>query len=152
MSRYDWDGYFLNIAEVVRGKSKDPSTKIGAVIVGPENQILSTGFNGFPRGVDETLLVRWERPAKYDYVEHAERNAIYNAARHGIALRGCTLYFVGMGPPTTPCTDCARATIQSGITRVVSRPFKELPEHWFDNLQRAAIMLDEAGVELVEFS
>ena len=68
-----WDSYFISIADTVRSKSKDTSSKIGAVIVGPEKQIISTGFNGFPRGIDEvTDMSRWERPVKYQFVEHAE--------------------------------------------------------------------------------
>lgn len=145
----DWNSYFINIANTVRTKSKDPSSKIGAVIVGPEKQIISTGFNGFPRGIDEINLVRWERPIKYQFIEHAERNAIYNAARHGVALRGCTMYFVGFGPPTVPCIECAKAVIQSGITRVVGFAMKETPESWENDLSFANELLAEAGV-LVE--
>jgi dCMP deaminase len=145
-----WDSYFLDIANTVREKSKDPSTKVGVVIVGPDKQIVSTGFNGFPRAVNESSSERWERPTKYDYVEHAERNAIYNAARHGIALRGCMLYMVGLGPPTIPCFDCARAIIQSGITLVIGRSFKPVPDRWLKNLKGAQSMLTEAGVVCLE--
>lgn len=147
---YNWDKYFIDIAETVRLKSKDPSTKVGAVIVGPEQQIISTGYNGFPRGVydyDE----RWERPAKYAYVVHAELNAILNAARHGIALRDCDLYLVGFGPPTVPCTNCAKAIIQVGIKKVIGKSYKPAPENWMDSLDRAREMLDESNVEMVEF-
>ena len=144
----DWDTYFLDIASVVRKKSKDPNTQIGAVIVGPEHQVLSTGFNGFPRGVDETQLDRWEKPTKYEFVEHAERNAIYNAARHGVALRGCTLYVCGFG--AVPCTDCAKAVIQSGITRIIGRRVKPLSEEKIAGHAVADQMLREAGVEMVE--
>ena len=146
----DWNTYFLDIADVVRTKSKDPNTKVGAVIVGPEDQIVSTGFNGFPRGVGETQDYRWERPEKYQWVEHAERNAIYNAARHGVALRDCRLYFVGMGPPTLPCTDCARAIIQAGIIEIIARPFKPLPASWVDNLAISSLMLQEANIDFWE--
>lgn len=146
----NWDTYFLGIADVIRNKSKDPSSQVGAVIVGPENQIVSTGFNGFPRGVDELPGPRWERPEKYQWVEHAERNAIYNAARHGVTLRGCRLYLVGMGPPTLPCTDCARAIIQVGIVSITAQPFKELSESWVQDLTITRIMLEEARVEFRE--
>ena len=146
----DWTSYFINIASTVREKSKDPSSKIGAVIVGPEKQIISTGFNGFPRGIDETDLTRWERPMKYQFVEHAERNAIYNAARHGIAVRGCAMYFVGMGPPTVPCVECAKAVIQSGIARVVGHAMKEVPGAWVADLAFAKDLLIEAGVVVEE--
>ena len=144
----DWTTYFLNIADVVRSKSKDPSTQVGAVIVGPNNQIVSTGFNGFPRGIREGDRKRWEKPLKYKYVEHAERNAIYNAARHGIALEGCRMYLIGFGPPNVPCTDCARAVIQSGIISVYGRPSKPASEVWQDDLAVAYEMLVEAGVHV----
>lgn len=103
------------MAEYVSTKSKDKSTKVGAVIVGPNNEVLSVGWNGFPRGVNDDVEERHERPAKYEWTEHGERNAIYNAARHGIRLDGTTLY-------TThdPCADCARAIVQSGIRHVVT--------------------------------
>ena len=144
-----WAPYFLNVADVVRSKSKDPSTQVGAVIVGPNDQIISTGFNGFPREIDESIPDRWERPLKYSYVEHAERNAIYNAARHGIALQGCTMYISGLGPPNVPCVDCARAVIQSGIVYIVGRSSKPASGTWPDNLALAYDMLTEAGVRVV---
>lgn len=146
----DFDSYFINIADVVRSKSKDPSTHIGAIIVGPDKQVISTGFNGFPRGIDETDPLRWERPIKYEYVVHAERNAIYNAVRHGISVRGCTMYMIGFGPPAVPCTECAKAIIQSGITRFVGSAMREMPESWAADLAFAKNLLTEAGVALEE--
>ena len=151
-SQRRWDEYFIAITDVVRKKSKDPSTKIGAVIVGPDKQIVSTGFNGFPRGIDETDSVRWERPVKYQFVEHAERNAVYNAARTGVSLMGCTLYLVGMGPPTVPCIECAKAIIQVGIVRVCGKACKPVPDTWADDFTFAAALLKEAGVEYAELT
>lgn len=147
-----WDNYFLDIAEVVRKKSKDPSTKCGAVIVGRDKQIVSTGFNGFPRGIDEDDPSRWERPVKYQFVEHAERNAIYNAARTGVSLAGCTVYLVGLGPPTLPCVECAKAIIQSGIKRVCGRAYKTMPESWADDFRFSGALLREADVWCAELS
>jgi dCMP deaminase len=146
----NFDEYFSEFAYTARIKSKDPSSQIGAVIVGPDNQLISAGFNGFPRGVDENAEYRWERPIKYEYVCHAEENAIYNAARHGIALRGATLYLAGFGPPTVPCTHCAKAVIQSGIARVVGQPYKEARQDWLEDLYFAWKMLVEAQV-VVDF-
>jgi dCMP deaminase len=145
-SQQRWDQYFIDIANVVRTKSKDPSTTIGAVIVGQEKQTVSTGFNGFPRGLDETDPSRWERPIKYQYVEHAERNAIYNAARTGVSLVGCTLYLVGMGPPSVPCTECARGIIQAGIVRVCGKGYKPPSDAWLDDFAFSRALLAEAGV------
>jgi len=119
-----WDEYFIRQAMLIAEKSKDPSTKVGCVIVGEDNEILSTGFNGFPRGVEEGKFVklytpisqRWERPEKYKWVEHAERNAIYNAARNGIRLKNARAY---LNWEPVPCSDCARAFIQAGIKEIV---------------------------------
>ena len=146
----DWDSYFLNIACVVRLKSKDPSTKVGAVIVGADHNIISTGFNGFPRGVLDYAWRYEDRAIKYALVEHAERNAIYNAARHGIRLEGSTLYMVGMGPPTLPCSDCAKGIIQSGIKHLVVSGYKPLTPGWEESLATSGSMFKEAGIHPVE--
>lgn len=145
----NWDEYFIQVADLVRVKSKDPSTKVGAVLT-LNNSIFSTGFNGFPMGVDETDQSRWERPIKYDYVCHAERNAIALAARKGSATQGATLYLVGMGSPTMPCTECAKMIIHSGIVRVVGRAIKPIPDTWLKDFEFAGNLLAEAGVEFVE--
>lgn len=146
----DFDSYFRDITDVVRNKSKDPSTHIGAIIIGPDKQVISTGFNGFPRGIDETDPLRWERPIKYQYVVHAERNAIYNAVRIGIALNGLTMHMIGFGPLTVPCTECAKAIIQSGIARFVGHAMRPIPESWAADLGFAKNLLVEAGVVLEE--
>lgn len=108
----DWDEYFYAVAQAVALRSKDKGRKVGAVVVGEGHVILSTGFNGFARGIRETP----ERTAddeKLRWVTHAETNAIFNAARSGIPLVGSTLYVT-----TYPCAGCAQAIVQAGITRV----------------------------------
>jgi dCMP deaminase len=140
----DWDSYFTSMANLVASKSKDRSTKVGCVIVGPTNEVRSTGYNGFCRGIDDWVEARHSRPEKYLWAEHAERNAIYNAARNGIRLEDCTLYST-----VFPCSDCARGIIQSGIKRVVTAQYNKstsMPDHNFD---RALEMFTEVGVELV---
>ena len=113
-SPLSWDRYFLSIATTVAQKSKDPRTRIGAVIVGPEHrEIRATGFNGFPSGVSETAE-RWERPEKHMRVVHAETNALISAARVGVPLYGCTLYTLCL-----PCLECTKLICQAGIRRVV---------------------------------
>ena len=87
-----WDQYYLQICQVVAGRSKDPNTQIGCVVVGPNHEIRSTGYNSFPRGIRDDVPERLVRPAKYLWIEHAERNAICNAARAGTATEGCTIY------------------------------------------------------------
>ena len=109
-----WDKYYLDICKVVAARSKDPNTQIGCVIIGPNHEIRSTGYNSFPRGIRDDVPERLVRPTKYLWIEHAERNAICNAARAGTATEGCTLYVEIM-----PCMDCARAIVQAGITEVV---------------------------------
>lgn len=146
-----WDKYFLDIADVVRQKSKDPSTQVGTVIVGPDHEIRSTGFNGFPRGIDESINERWVRPEKYQWVSHAERNALDNATRNGTPTKGCTLYLVGFGPPVVPCVECTKSVIQTGIIRVVGRAYKDVPENWVEDYQFAGRLLDEAKVERLSY-
>jgi len=146
-----WDQYFLDIAEVVRQKSKDPSSKIGAVLVDQNKSIFSTGFNGFPIGVSDDPKRYNDRPTKYKYVCHAERNAIALAAKKGSATGGSTLYLVGFGPPTAPCIECSKMIIQSGIIRVVGRPFTSARADWMEDLQFSVALLEEAGVKFDDF-
>lgn len=108
-----FDELFMNVAHTVAAKSKDPSTKVGCVIVGPDNEPRSFGWNGFPRGVEDKPE-RMERPIKYDWTVHAEANAIANAARVGIPLKGARLYCTHFC-----CKDCAGLVIQAGIVEVV---------------------------------
>lgn len=147
LSREGWDSFFLKMAQLVATKSKDKSTKVGAVIVGPDNEVRSIGYNGFCRGVDETPE-REERPAKYLWTEHAERNALYNALRSNIPVKGCILY-LNVGP--CPCHDCTRACIQSGITEIVVPKDADFPgkgEQWAESLRVAKEMLFEACVKV----
>jgi len=89
MTQSTWDQYFFNLCNAISTKSNDQSTKVGAVIVGPHHEIRSTGWNDFPRGVIDNIQERRKRPTKYDFTEHAERNAIYNAARVGTPPQHC---------------------------------------------------------------
>ena len=141
-----WHKRFMEVAELVSTWSKDPSTKVGAIVVGPDREIRSTGYNGLVRGVDDNKPERLERPTKYDFFEHAERNAVYNACLIGASLKGCVIYVTSM-----PCPDCARAIIQSGIKMVVTyKPeFYEIsPQNtWRDKLVFSEEMFKEAGIE-----
>lgn len=139
-----WDSYFMGVAEQVAKLSKDESTKLGAVIVGPDREIRSTGYNSFPRGANDNVPDRQLRPLKYKWIEHAERNAIYNAARMGTPLKFCTLYCAW-----PPCSDCARAIVQVGITVVVVKSF-DVPDAWEDNMDVARQILAEGGVVIRE--
>jgi dCMP deaminase len=147
MSQQTWDDFFFGIIRVVESKSKDRVSKVGVVVVGPDNEIRSVGYNGFPRGVNDDVDVRHERPAKYMWTEHAERNAIYNAARVGTSLLGCRIYLNWW-----PCSDCARGIIQSGISEVVinGKDYAEKEakwnERWKEQCDTAKTMLKEAGI------
>jgi dCMP deaminase len=135
-----WTKHFMSIAHLTASKSKDTSTKVGAVFTDFENTQLSSGYNGLPRGI-EYIPERLERPLKYKYFEHAERNAIYNAVRKGIPLMDSTLYVTSF-----PCSDCARAIIQSGCTRVVYEANPELEARWAEDMAVASQMLNEARI------
>ena len=119
-----WDGYFMGIATIASFRSKDPNTQNGACIVDPIDMIpLSIGYNGFPRNCEDDSFP-WARHAekeydtKYPYVEHAERNSIYSAARKGIKIDGSVIYLYSE-KGYYPCSDCARAIIQAGIKEVI---------------------------------
>ena len=144
-----WNRRFMELAFMVASWSKDPSTKTGAVVVGPDREIRATGYNGLVRGVDDNIPERMERPTKYDFFEHAERNAIYNACLIGTSLKGCVMYATH-----APCTDCARAIIQSGIKTVITNKVvidENSPKGtWRDKLDYSAQMIKEAGVEYIE--
>lgn len=141
-----WHKRFMEVAELVKTWSKDPSTKVGAVVVGPDREIRSTGYNGLVRGVDDNKPERMERPTKYDFFEHAERNAVYNACLIGASLKGCVIYVTAM-----PCPDRARAIIQSGIKMVVTRKVtideKSPANTWRDKLAYSEEMFKEAGID-----
>ena len=137
-----WNDYYLNIAKAAAERSKDPSTKCGACVVGPDNVIISTGFNGFPRGITDTEVRLEDREQKYKLVIHAEVNAILFARRD---LRDCTLYVY----PLMPCDACALLIIQAGIKEVVSVvPSQELYMRWGASQAKTAELFEEAGVEL----
>ena len=152
-----WDQHFLALAVQVARMSKDPSTKVGAVIVGPEREVLSTGFNGLPRGIADTEVRLNDRDTKLKLVVHGEMNAILNAARNGVRLKGSALYLAATdisgaewgGPP---CTRCCVEVIQAGIVEIVSRPEKAVPTKWSDDLKLARALLAEARINYREIA
>ena len=97
MEKINWNKRFIDLAEHISTWSKDRSTQCGAVIADKENRVVSLGYNGFPTGFNDDIDSRHESPVKYSYTEHAERNAIYNAARIGVSTRGCTMYLKCLG-------------------------------------------------------
>ena len=142
----NWKEYFRNIVHQVKLKSKDKYTQIGAVIVGKDNEIVSTGYNSFPRGINDNEPLRQERPEKYYWFEHAERNAIYNAARIGVSTKGTTMYLTcGI-----PCADCCRGIINAGITTIVCEVGEAGAKgvKWEESGKRSLEMFREAGVTI----
>ena len=136
-----WDQRFLDLAHHISGWSKDPSTKVGCIVVGKDREIRSTGFNGFPRGIaddDERLT---NRELKYPLICHAEENAIMHAARIGVSLKECVAYVTW-----PPCTRCARSLIQAGVIEVVYPKDCEVPERWQADFEMSTNMMREAGL------
>jgi dCMP deaminase len=147
MSR-DWDRWFLGLAQYVSTASKDPSTKVGAVIVDQKRRVVSVGYNGFARGVSDSQERYADRQTKYKMVVHAERNAILFAGR---SLEYCTLYTW----PFCPCSVCAAMVIQAGITRVVApMASPELLQRWGEDMDLSRVMFHEAvvKVDLLDYS
>lgn len=138
-----WDQRYIDLAKQISTWSKDPSRKIGAVAVGSKGQILSQGYNGFPRGILD-LPERYEnREVKYKHVVHAEMNVIYNATFNGVSLDGASLFVYGL----PVCNECAKGIIQVGIKRVVIYTEEIVPAIWTDSFELTAKMFNEAEVK-----
>lgn len=140
----NWNKWFIALAEYISTWSKDKNTGTGAIIASIDNRILSIGYNGFPFGCDDSIKERYERPQKYLWAEHAERNAIYNAVRNGININGSVMYLMWF-----PCADCARAIIQSGIKKLVCREPDFNDERWGNQFIVANQMFIECGIEVL---
>lgn len=138
-----WDELFMSMVFLVATKSKDENTHIGAVIVGPDNEVRSVGYNGFARGIYDDNPERQQPPEKYFWFEHAERNAIYNATLMGVSLKGCRMYTNGI-----PCMDCARGVVQSGIKEVIvhEKWNNNNDEKWKESCAKALQLFGEAKV------
>lgn len=134
-----WDKRFIDLATMVGGWSKEPRSRVGAVIVRPDRSIASLGFNGFPRGVDDSDERLADRPLKNSIAVHAEMNAIL--AAHS-SVQGCTIYVT----PLLPCSHCAGAIVQSGIKRVVAT-CGQMSQDWLESAKISQIIFDEAGVD-----
>ena len=137
-----WTKRYLQLAREVASWSKDPSRKIGAVAVGSKGQILSQGYNGFPRGISDDDLRLNDRETKYKYVVHAEMNVIYNATFSGVSLDGASLYVYGL----PVCSECAKGIIQVGIKDVHIFIDQDIHVSWLESWDRTKSMFEEAGV------
>lgn len=136
-----WDKRYLELAKHIAQWSKDPSRKIGAVAVGQNGEVLAQGYNGFPRGIEDSENRLNDRPTKYQYVVHAEMNVIFNSSLNGVSLNGSTLYVWGL----PVCSDCAKGIIQVGIERVVMND-QVIPDSWKESASKTFEMFDEAGL------
>lgn len=146
ISKDKWNRRFLKLAFEVASWSKDTSTQVGAVIIGPDKDPRSFGYNGLPRGVNDNVPERFARPAKYSWTEHAERNAFANCARVGIPTKDCSIFITHF-----PCSHCARMIIQSGVKKVVvdrDSIQNDFGSRWSDDLSVSYEMLTEAGLEV----
>lgn len=140
-----WINKYLNQAEFIANNySKDPSTKVGAVIVSKNNSILSQGWNGFARGVKDYEFRLNDRAIKYTLIVHGEANAIYNASREGISLLDSSIYLYAL----PPCSHCANAIVQCGIKNVYIRLKEDLDmKRWEESWALSKLIFDEAGVD-----
>jgi len=144
-SKIEWDAYFMTMVYLVAMRSKDESTHIGAVVVGSDNEIRSTGYNSFARGIRDDVKERQERPEKYKWFAHAEVNSICNAAMMGVSIKGCRMYTNGV-----PCNICSPLIINSGISEVIVDKVWDDNNYaqWIEEAERTKVMLEEAGVKL----
>lgn len=127
--------------------AKPPGKSVGALVLGPDLEIRSSGYNGMPRGVVDAEGPRFLKPERWFWMAHAEENAVANAARAGHSLKGCTILVSTL----FPCSTCARLIIQSGIIRVISKqlPLEEQNPKWVNEAVRSTAMFQEAGVEVI---
>lgn len=137
----NWDERWIGMASYVAEWSKDRSRKMGAVIVDDRNVVVAFGWNGFPRGVDDNVESRHQRPEKYNWTEHAERNALYNAAACGSSTLNCRIY-----QTMYPCSPCARGLVQAGIKEIVTFEPDWNDETYKDDFRTSKEMLEECGV------
>jgi len=136
-----WHIRFMKLALEVASWSKDPSTQVGCVLV-RNKKVLSTGYNGLPKNLSDSLDILHDREKKYELTVHAEVNAVTTAALHGISTEGATAYVT-----FNPCSRCAAVLINAGVTSVYSYGGSIIPTRWLENFILASRILAEAGVD-----
>lgn len=139
---WKWHSRFLRLASDIASWSKDPSTQVGCVLV-RDRRIVSTGYNGLPRGISDSFDRLIDREKKYEMTVHAEINAVTTAALHGVSTEGSTAYVTFQ-----PCSRCAAVLINAGIREVYVSADTIIPNRWLDNMILAANLLKEAGIPL----
>lgn len=150
-----WENHFLEMALLNANMSKDPSTKVGAIITTSDHDFISAGFNGLPRKLKDTEERLNDRRIKLLLTVHAEMNAVLAAAKLGIKLKDCTMYIIATnndgsiwgGPP---CHRCLVEILQTGISKIVTYSRKSTPTRWKDSLDLSIKLIKEAGIEYRE--
>jgi dCMP deaminase len=145
MINHKWDVRFMRLAREISTWSRDPSSKIGAVLVNDDRRILSTGFNGFPRGIADTEERLNDREKKYPLIVHAELNVLLAALYNGVSVKDSTLYVYGL----PICSDCAKSVIQAGVKRVIILDVHDSPDKWkkvWEELSKP--MFEEVGISI----
>ena len=142
LRRLKWHDRYLELAQQIASWSKDPSSKIGAIAVGSKGQVLAQGYNGFPRGIEDSEIRFENKELKYKYVVHAEMNLIYNASYNGVSLDGSTVYVTGL----PVCSECAKGLIQVGVREVIMPTQEDTPDKWVESFQLSKELFEEAGV------
>ena len=137
----NWHIRFIKLAHEVAEWSKDPSTKVGCVLV-KNKRVISTGYNGFPKNISDSFDRLMDREQKYEMTVHAEINAITTAALHGVSTEGATAYIT-----FNPCSRCSAVLINAGIDSVYVSTANDIPTRWLSNFILASKLLAEAGVE-----
>ena len=137
-----WKKRFLKLSKEIAEWSKDPSTKVGALIISEDKNIISTGYNGFPRDIEDTEERLNNRELKYKFILHAEMNCILNALYNGRSVKDCILFVHGL----PPCSECTKSIIQAGIKKVITD--SKATDNWKESLKLSLEMLKEANVEI----
>ena len=137
-----WKKRFLKLSKEISTWSKDPSTKVGALIISEDRNIISTGYNGFPRNIEDTEERLNNRETKYKFILHAEMNCILNALYNGRSVKDCILFVHGL----PPCSECTKSIIQAGIKKVITD--SKATDNWKESLKLSLEMLKKANVEI----
>lgn len=142
-----WDYRFIKLAKEISFWSKDPSTKVGAIAV-TNRRIIATGYNGFPKDIDDSDKRLNDREIKLSYMIHAEKNLIYNATSYGISLNKSTVYIYGL----PCCSECFKGLIQVGVKRVVMPNIENHGNRWKNGCNFAKINMENVGIKIDEYN
>jgi len=141
-----WDKRFIKVAKEISDWSKDPSTQVAAIAV-KDRKIIATGYNGFPKGIEDDEALLHNRDVKLRLMVHAEKNMIYNAVEHGVKLRGSTVYIWGL----PCCSECWKGLVQTGVARVVMPDINVHGGKWADGCRYGEEFMRIAGINITEY-